>query len=222
MASAFDHDTYVCLDLPSSVAEQVLAIRRAQRDEFRAALPAEITVAGSSGVGPIAPDQDPQEAFARLDAIAAQTPPIEASFRDVVRFPNTDIFVLALKNQRPFRALHERIATSGLRFKPTPFSDDTPHCTLRSRSPVTEEEAAELLALRIPEPFVIDTMSVYRLDKLPMTLLHRSRLTGTAEQETSSYQDGPPTVGPAGTSGNAAGGGERQPQQAGRRGRQER
>lgn len=61
--------------------------------------------------------------------------------------------------------------------EPSPFPY-TPHFTLRSLTPVPEEEATALLSLCIPEPFVLDTLSVYMLDTLPMTLLHRTLLTG--------------------------------------------
>lgn len=174
---AFEAETYICLDLPSPIAAHVLAVRRRHRDEFRAALPAEITVAGSSGVGPLEPVEDPGAEFATLDRIAAETPPIDAAFGPVIRFPRTDIFVLTLEDQRPVQALHARIAESGIRFRPTPFAFFS-HCTLGSRSPVSEEDAAELLAVRLPERFVIDTLSVYTLDTLPMSLLHRVRLSG--------------------------------------------
>jgi len=116
-------------------------------------------------------------AFATLDTIAAETAPIEASFGTVRRFPGTDIFVLLLRDEASFHALHQRIATSGLRFERNPFPFE-PHCTLRSRSPISEEEAAELLSFRIPGSFVLDTLSVYLLDRLPMTLLHRVKLAG--------------------------------------------
>ena len=170
-------ETYICVDLPQSISDRVLALRRHHGDAFRAALPAEITVAGSSGVGPIHPAQDPRQVFARLDQIAAVTPPIEAVFGPVMRFPQTDIFVLTLRDRRPFDALHGRIVASDIQFRPIPYPF-LPHCTLRSRSPVSEAEAAELLDTRISEPFVIDTMSVYALDRLPMTCLHRSLLRG--------------------------------------------
>jgi hypothetical protein len=77
----------------------------------------------------------------------------------------------------PFRLLHERLNTSGIRFGPMPFPFNA-HCTLRSRSPVSDEDAAELLALMMPGLFVLDSLSVYMLDGLPMTLLHRVSLTG--------------------------------------------
>jgi len=174
----FDYDTYVVLDMSMPVAQQIMSIRERYRDWFLKSLPVEITLTGSSGAGVFDPQQDPEEAFSVLDAIAAETAPIQASFGKVLRFSNTDIFVFTLEDERPFRALHERIAKSSLRFKPSPFPYK-PHCTLRRLAPVSEEEATELLSLRIPGRFMLDTMSIYMLDKLPMTLLHQVKLTGS-------------------------------------------
>jgi 2'-5' RNA ligase len=173
----FDYDTFTVLDIPSPIAKQIMAIRERHHDWFLKSFPIEITLIGSSGVGVFDLSQDPEEAFATLDAIAVETVPIQASFGEVLRFPNTDIFVHTLQDEEPFRALHERIAKSGLRFKPSPFPYK-PHCTIRRRSPISKDEVAELLSLRISESFVLDTMSVYMLDKLPMSLLHRVKLAG--------------------------------------------
>jgi 2'-5' RNA ligase len=174
----FAAETYLCLNLPSPVAELILSIRRANGDAFRAALPAEITVAGSGGLGVVAPGQDPRAVFAALDRVAAATHPIAATFGPVIRFPNTDIFVLTLSDERPFRALQERLAASGIQFAHSPFPF-TPHCTLRSHAPVSTAEASSLLSLRITEPFVLDTLTAYALTRLPMTRLHASALTGS-------------------------------------------
>ena len=144
----FDFDTYIVLDVPKPIASQIMAIRERHRDIFRASLPVEITLTGSSGVGVFDAAQDPEAAFARIDAIAVETAPIETSFGKVLRFENTDIFVLTLADERPFHLLHQRLAASGLRFTPSPFPYK-PHCTLRSHSPVLEREAAELLALSV-------------------------------------------------------------------------
>ena len=173
----FAAETFLCLDLPNPVADQVLGIRRTHGDAFRAALPAEITVAGSGGLGVVAPGQDPHAVFAALDRVAAVTPPIAATFGPVIRFPQTDIFVLTLVDETPFRVLQQRLAASGIRFRPSPFPF-TPHCTLRSHSPVSQAEACGLLSLRITERFVLDTLSVYALDGLPMTRLRAAPLTG--------------------------------------------
>jgi 2'-5' RNA ligase len=176
----FAHETYICLDLPDPQAQLVLTIRKRQQDEFRAALPAEITVAGSSGIGVIKAGQNPAFVFSTLQNIAARTKPITASFGRVLRFPRTDIFVLTLQDETPFREIHQRIATSGISFEPNPFPFQ-PHCTLRSRSPVTPEEEAELLSFTVPGVFTLDTLSVYMLESLPMTLLYRVKLTGSGD-----------------------------------------
>jgi hypothetical protein len=59
MPYPFDWDTYIVLDIPEPVASKVIAAQRRHGDVFRSALPAEITLAGSGGVGCISPDQRP-------------------------------------------------------------------------------------------------------------------------------------------------------------------
>jgi len=176
-AEPFSANTYVVLDVPSPVAGKVMAIRERHRDDFRAALPIEITIIGSSGVGEFEAGQDPDQVFPILDAIAADTSPIRARFGPVHRFPGTDIFVLSLEDEQPFRSLHRRIAASGILFRASPFPF-TPHCTLRSRSPILDEESADLLSVSVADGFLLGTLSVYMLDQLPCTLLHRVSLAG--------------------------------------------
>jgi len=166
MPYPFDSDTYAVLDLPEPVASKLMAIRRKHRDAFRSALPAEITVVGSGGVGCFMPDEDPEHVWAVLGQIAASTAPIETAMGEVIRFPGTDLFVFRPDPDDQLRALHERIATSSIRFQPNRFPY-TPHCTLRGRSPVTEDDVASLLAERIPDRFRLNRMSVYRLEEGP-------------------------------------------------------
>lgn len=116
----------------------------------------------------------PEDVFSILDAIAAETEPIETSFGRVDRFPETDIFFLTLVDERSFHELHAKIASSPIRFKPCPFPY-RPHCTLRDRTPITDDEVADLISVEIPGSFVLDTLSVYAMPP-PMPLLHRVRL----------------------------------------------
>lgn len=176
----FDTNTYAVLDVPEPFASAVMAVRVRHRDEFRSALPIEITIAGSNGVGEFEP-QTRDDVFRTLDAIAMETAPIEASFGPVDRFPGTDIFFLTLQDERPFRELHDRIASSPIRFKPCPYPY-RPHCTLRDRTPIDDEEIADSLAVDIPGLFVLDTLSVYAMPP-PMPLLYRVRL-GSARGKT--------------------------------------
>jgi 2'-5' RNA ligase len=175
----FETNAYVVLDVPEPFASAVMGVRRRHRDEFRSSLPVEITVAGSNGVGELEADQTSEDVFALLTAIASDTKPIEASFGPVERFPGTEIFFLTLEDERPFRELHGRIVGSAIRFKPCPFPYQ-PHCTLRDRTPISDEEVADLLAVEIPGSFVLDTLSVYAMPP-PMPLLHRARLGSALE-----------------------------------------
>ncbi|MBI4673690.1 MAG: 2'-5' RNA ligase family protein [Chloroflexi bacterium] len=177
LEDTFQFETYIVLDVPSPVAEAVMAVREKHRDVFRASLPTEITIAGSSGVGVLSRGQSPKEVYRLLDQIAAKTAPIEAAFGTVLRFPGTDIFVLTLANETPFQRLHNQVAASGILFKESPFPYK-PHCTLRSRSPVSDHEVTQLLEFTLPGTFLLQTMSVYRMRRLPMDLLHRTTLSG--------------------------------------------
>ena len=170
--------TYVVLDVPDPQAAAVRAIRQAHGDLFRAALPVEITLTDS-----FQPEQEPSPAFDALDRIATHTAPIEASFTTAHRFPGSDTFVMRPKNDEPFRQLRDAIIGAGLRFESSPY-EYVPHCTLRTRSPVSEEEADELLATAIPGPMTLDTISVYTLRRaaneagVSCELRHRARLGG--------------------------------------------
>ncbi len=184
----FPANAYVVLDIPSPFAKRVLAIRERQRDPFRWSLPAETTVSGSNGTGPIATDEDAVRVYRALDRIAAETAPINASFGPVRRFEGSDVFYLSFVDEAPLRTLHERVAKSGLRFSPVPFAFD-PHVTVRTRSPVSDADAADLLATRVPGEFTLDTLSLYELPPrtaplsgfaVLLCLLHRARLTGHA------------------------------------------
>lgn len=156
---AFDNDTFVVLDLPEPFASAVMDVRRRHRDDVRIVLPVEVTMTGSSGVGVFAADQDRGTVFAKLDEIAASTAPIKAQFGAVLHWPPS-LYVFSYEHVEPFHALHERLATSGIRFGPTPFPF-TPHTTIRSREGANDEERDELLSLQIPGEFCLDTMSVY-------------------------------------------------------------
>jgi 2'-5' RNA ligase len=166
---------FVVVDIPNDVGREILRIRRRFRDPYDTGLPVEITLAGSSGVGVMVPGQSRRQAFGALDAIAATTPPFTASFGPVTRYAGTDIFVLTLRDTTPFDALHRRVASSSIRFTPSPHAYE-PHCTLSRRAPIGDEDAAALLATEVPGAFTIDTLAVYRADPLPATVLHRTRL----------------------------------------------
>src|SRR5687768_1419205 len=99
---------YFVLNLPAPASTRAMEVRRAQKDTFRMALPVEISIAGSTGVGVLDATQDLPQAYAILDRIAADTAPIETSFGPVVRFPGTDIFAFTFENDGELKSLHQR------------------------------------------------------------------------------------------------------------------
>jgi 2'-5' RNA ligase len=180
----FDSVAYVVLDIPASISSQVKSVREKYNDVIRLALPIEITVAGSSGVGPFQLNQQMDEVFSVLDRIAKETAPIDVSLGEVLRFPNTDIFVLTVADETPFHALHQQITNSTLQFTSSPFPYQ-PHCTLVVKVPDSDAELSELLQFRVGETCVLDTMSVYGIKpglsgsgKPVVDLLHRTKLSG--------------------------------------------
>ena len=173
----FEYNSYIVLDLPSAIEQKIYDIRINNKDTIRASMPAEITIAGSSGIGVIEIGQDEEYVFNQIKNIAAKTSPFTASFGNVLRFPNTDLFVLTLINEDPFRILHEEILKSDIKFMPNKFPYK-PHCTLRSKTPISDEEVELIMKTKLSDEFIIDTISIYMYDKIPLTKLYTVKLTG--------------------------------------------
>ena len=82
----FSAPTYVVLDVPAPVSEHVNALRR-RYDRKTARLPAEITIAGSSGIGVLSPFQQPEPVFGALERVARDGLPFTTSFIQMSKFP---------------------------------------------------------------------------------------------------------------------------------------
>lgn len=119
-----------------------------------------VTITGSSGAGVIPASVGVVELRAKLAPIALSTDPLTLRFLPPMRFMQSQIIVLPLDPHGPLRVLHDRIATSGLPFQAARFTF-SPHCTLSLYPTLTPDSERELLAVRIKEPAVIDTLTVY-------------------------------------------------------------
>lgn len=172
----FERNTYIVLDLPEPINSIIHKIRIDQKDEYRASLPNEITLTGSNGVGPIAEDQSPEELFSMLNEIAKATKPITVQFDKPYRFPGTDIVVMKLVDDLEIRNLHRRLVDSGIKFRTIEFPFE-PHCTLRSFSPLTDEDFSKLMKTTISDSFTLDSISVYSMPA-PMILRFTAKLSG--------------------------------------------
>ena len=158
-----EHRSYVVAEIPDPVCSQVQALRDSL-NTLTAKLPVEITLAGSSGVGPIPVGTDLSLIKRHLDRILSNASPFRARFSAIRTFPNTSIFYLELFDRSPFDHLHQELRISGI-----PFSEIrwpyNPHCTLRGGEPLSADAAFELASRSFPkEEFWIKTVSVYHLD----------------------------------------------------------
>jgi 2'-5' RNA ligase len=162
-----EHSSYIVAEIPEPVRSQVQAIRDSLHT-LTAKLPVEITLAGSSGVGPIPVGTDLSLIKRHLDRTLSDISPFRARFSAIRTFPNTSIFYLEPFDRSPFDHLHQELRISGI-----PFSEIrwpyNPHCTLRGGEPLDAEAASELLARSFPkEEFQINTVSVYHLNDISL------------------------------------------------------
>ncbi len=119
-----------------------------------------VTIAGSSGMGPVASNTTVEELDAQLRPIADATSPITLRFAPPTRFMQTEIVVLPLDPHGPLRTLHERIKTSGLRAAPPRFFF-TPHVTLSLYRELPKDVLNALLRERFDEGVVVDRIEAH-------------------------------------------------------------
>lgn len=151
---------YIIVELPGEAGARVRAIQEKYDPKLAKLNPPHLTLAGSSGVGSIPAETPLAELRAALEPIASTTPPMLLPLGLPLRFMKTNIVVLPMDPHGPLRGLHERIARSGLTFKPARFSF-TPHVTMSFFPTLTPAVERELLSQRVDAPAVIDRFQVY-------------------------------------------------------------
>jgi 2'-5' RNA ligase len=157
----------VVLEIAPPVSEAIQSIRDSL-DSLTSRLPVEITIAGSSGLGPIPIGTDKSKTENSLKTLLNGFEPFRVRFQEIRCFPNTDIFYLAPQERQPFDSIHQALKESEIPFSPSPWPYN-PHCTLRASPKVDRISTEEIFRLPFPkEEFVIDTLSVYELN--PQTL----------------------------------------------------
>jgi 2'-5' RNA ligase len=151
---------FILAPIRGPVGERIAEVQ-AEFDPKLARLgPPHVTLAGSSGMGPIAPSTTVDELRAHLAPIAERTAPIRIRFGAPTRFMQTEIVVLPLDPHGALRALHEAIKTSGLRATAPRFYF-TPHATLSLYREQPHDAMRALLAMRFDEPATIDTIECH-------------------------------------------------------------
>jgi 2'-5' RNA ligase len=151
---------FVLAELAGEAGERIREIQERFDPKLARLSPPHVTLVGSSGVGPILPATPEARIHEALAPIAESTPALSLPFERPHRFMSTNIVVLPLDPHGPIRALHERIARSGLTFARAKFTF-TPHATLSFYPTLTRDTLRELLAMRFDAPAVIERLTVY-------------------------------------------------------------
>jgi 2'-5' RNA ligase len=169
---------FILAELPPEIADQIRAINERYDPKLSRYKPPHLTLAGSSGAGPIPPSATVEEMREKLEPITRDTAPITLSFQAPQRFMQTNILVLPVDSHGPLRILHDRIVTSGLPFTRARYTF-SPHSTLSLYQSLDGKAIRELLKTRIPEPFVISAIQLYHTrDPQPSRKLLELPLTG--------------------------------------------
>ena len=79
-------NTHIVFDVPEPISTKVMALRKKYNDLFRSSLPVKITLTGSSGIGVLEHNQNPQHVYDVINNIASKIKPVKASFSSVIRF----------------------------------------------------------------------------------------------------------------------------------------
>lgn len=151
---------FIIAPIGGEIGERIAEVQRKNDPRIVKLGPPHLTIAGSSGMGPIASTTTVEELREKLEPIASSTAPIALQFGRPTRFMQTEIVVLPLDPHGPLRTLHERIKTSGLRAARPRFFF-TPHVTLSLYRELPREVLASLLAERFDDPVVIETMEAH-------------------------------------------------------------
>lgn len=160
---------FVVAELPGPIAAWVREMR-GQFEPGIAHLPAEITLAGSSGVGPIAPGQSIASVQEMLTAALVGRIPFEGRFISIGNFPDTEIF-FAAPEPEPFHSIHDAIVASGIAFGPSRFNYSA-HCSIKGFTPLRPGQREAIESIAVPSgTFVISTVSVYEMAGMQSTRL---------------------------------------------------
>jgi 2'-5' RNA ligase len=173
---------FILAELPPAIADQVRAINERYDPKLSRYKPPHLTLAGSSGAGPIPPSTTVEEMREKLEPITRDTAPITLSFQAAQRFMQTNILVLPVDSHGPLRILHDRIVASGLPFTRARYTF-SPHATLSLYQSLDAKSIRELLNIRIPEPFVINEIQLYHTrDPQPSRKLLELPLSGGSQK----------------------------------------
>lgn len=140
--------SYLVADVPEPVRSRIQALREAFGTPT-ALLPVEITLLGSSGVGPIPAGTPIRVIQEQIDLLFAPIAPWDVSFSGIRVFPDTAIAYLAPVDRCCFDRIHSMLRDSALPRTESEFPYN-PHCSLRC-GPATPVELSSILEQAFPK-----------------------------------------------------------------------
>jgi 2'-5' RNA ligase len=152
---------FIIAEIGGAAGKRIHDIQRRFDPKLARSAPPHVTIAGSSGVGPVHAGTSIAKIREAMEHVAAETAAMELAFSAPHRFMQTDVIVLPLDPHGPIRELHDRIARSGLRFAQARFTF-TPHATLSFYPELSADSVRALLSERVTERATIDRLQVYR------------------------------------------------------------
>ena len=173
--TVISNPSYVVLVIPEPISTVITQIREKYEPQI-SHFPVEITVAGSSGVGPISSGQDLSFVISELESNLVSFQSFETSFVTIERFPETDIFYLVPENKAPFQNFHNSITSTSINFETNPHPYD-PHCSLRGFTPLPKSLEDKINNINFPkERFKISKIAIFEVDGMKPNKLWEGKL----------------------------------------------
>ena len=155
------HPSYIVADIPEPIHSSVIKLRRSCCNRTDN-IPAEITLAGSSGCGPIPTGTDVSLVIEEVSEILKDIHSFQQHFTEWRVFPNTTIAYLAPSDRSIFDLLHRSLLDSKIPYSPIDFPYN-PHCTIGSSW--TQEALESITEIPFPEEqFTISSIRFLQLD----------------------------------------------------------
>lgn len=162
--------TYLIAELTGDVVPLV----RQMRERFNpdnVFWPADITIAGSSGLGTIKYGQSLNSLVDQLTPVVHDFGFKNITFVGVSRFPNTGIYYLAPEAAQ-FKNMHQSVRSSGVEFNESEWPYN-PHCTLRWLDDDSPDCKELFDSIALPKNSAIECFSLYQPKARGGSRLHK-------------------------------------------------
>ena len=159
MAMKIDKPTYLIAELEGDIEKYVTDLRN-QFNPERVLWPIDITIAGSSGLGPILEGQALNLVISEIEKVISTFYFDDVVFNELDRFTNTSIYFLKPTRDK-FDVLHEALNKSKVLFNANPWPYN-PHCTLCSKSESNKELDLAFSEAAFPKTANIRCFSLYQ------------------------------------------------------------